>query len=119
MTAWGLLEEELERCYRDDVQAESENVFLGSGYQPLFAEYTYCTLSRARNISRSSLIPAGNWQLMRIENLFKESEWSDRKEEGKWKEEERWKTGQCQFIKLFFRQVKPEPQCAQSTTEYL
>ena len=44
---------------------------------------------------------AGNWQLM-IENIFKWSEWSDRKEEGKWREEERGKTGQCQFIKLFF-----------------
>ena len=31
-------------------------------------------------------------------NLFKGSEWSDTKEEGKWKEE-RGKTGPCQFIK--------------------
>ena len=47
----------------------------------------------------------GNWQLKRIENLFKGSEWSDRKEEGKWREKERLKTCQCQFIKLFFLQV--------------
>ena len=37
--------------------------------------------------------------------IFKgsESEWSDRKEDRKWKGEERGKTGQCQFIRLFIR----------------
>ena len=44
---------------------------------------------------------AGDWHLKKVEFFFKGSEWSDRKEEGKWKEERR-KTGQCHFIKLFF-----------------
>ena len=42
-----------------------------------------------------------DWHLNKVD-FFKGSEWSDRKDEGKWKEEERGKIGQCKFMIFFF-----------------
>ena len=51
--------------------------------------------------------PVPRWLAVKEDRKhIKGSEWSDRKEEGKWKEEARRKTGQCQFVKLLFFTTK-------------